>query len=107
MKLPVIIAGVGLILAKLSVHMTLHIIGFLLAGFLAIVSCNSYRRDRRAKILLLVIAFVLIDLQQLLELFESAGVYNVNIAVPVLGIELVHFVSFSSIAFLAAGILRK
>lgn len=106
-KVSAISAGIGLILVRLNVHMAIHVVGFLLATLLAVVSCNSYYRDRRPKILLLAIAFILLDLQQLMELSESLWGLNVNIPVPLLGIEFIHVISFATVAFLAAGVLRK
>ncbi len=106
-KVSAIGAGIGLILVKLNVHMAIHVAGFLLATLLAVVSCNSYYRDRRQKILLLSIAFILLDLQQSMELFESLWSLNINIPVPLLGIELIHIISCATVAFLAAGVLSK
>ena len=99
--------GIGLILVKLNLHMALHVIGFLLATLLAVISCNSYYRYRRPKILLLAIAFILLDLQQMMELSESLWSLNINTPVPLLGIEFIHIISFATVVFLAAGIIRK
>ena len=106
-KVSAIGTGIGLIIVKLNVHMAIHVIGLLLATLLAVVSCNSYYRDRRPKILLLAIAFILLDLQQFMELSESFLSLKVNVPVPLLGIELSHLISFATVAFLAAGVLRK
>lgn len=106
-KMAVVGGGIGLIIAKLDVHMSLHVLGFLLATFLAVVSCRSYFRDRSQKVFLLAVAFVLLDLHQLLEAFESFGILAVNLTLPLLGIELIHAVSFATVVFLAAGVLKK
>ncbi len=101
-------AGIGLgITARLDLHLSLHIVGVLLAGLLAVLSWASYFRDRRPKIGLLAFAFVFLTLHQLLELSESLGSFYVNIPVPFLGIEIIHLVSFCTVVFLAAGILKK
>jgi len=101
-------AGLGVILtAEFNLHLSLHVISILLASLIAVVSWRSYFRDPREKIGLLAIAFLLLDIHQVLELASSLGIANVNLTIPLLGIELIHAVSFSTVAFLAAGILKK
>lgn len=106
-KVLAVVASIGLILAKFDVHMSIHVLGFFLATLLVVVSCNSYYRERSLKVLFLAIAFVLLDLHQLMELFGSLGIFDVNIPIPLLGIELIHTVSFATVVFLAAGLLKK
>jgi hypothetical protein len=102
------VAGIGFgLTARINLHLSLHVVGVLLAGLLAILSWASYFRDRRPKICLLAFAFVLLTLHQLLELSESLGSAYVNLPVPFLGIEIIHLVSFSTVVLLAAGILKK
>ena len=101
-------AGLGILLStRLDLHLSLHIIGIMLATLIAIISWRSYIQDRRPKICLLAFAFLFLDLHQLLELFESLGMTFVNISLPLIGIELIHAISFGTIIFLAAGILKK
>ncbi len=102
-----VVASVGLILAKFDVHMSIHVLGFFLAALLVVVSCNSYYRERSLKVLFLAVAFVLLDLHQLLELVGSLGIFDVNMPIPLLGIELIHTVSFAAVVFLAVGLLKK
>jgi hypothetical protein len=100
-------AGIGLILAKFDVHMSIHVLGFLLATLLVVVSCNSYYRERTLKVLFLAIGFGLLDLQQLMELIGFFGIFDVNMPIPLLGIETIHTVSFATVVFLAVGLLKK
>jgi hypothetical protein len=102
------LAGLGLIITtRFNVHLSLHIVGISLATLLAVVSWRSYFQDRRLKICLLAFAFLLLDLHQLLELFASIGITYVNASLPLVGIELIHVVSFGTIAFLAAAVLKR
>jgi len=102
------VAGIGFgLTVRTNLHLSLHVVGVLLAALLAILSWASYFRDRRPKIGLLALAFVLLTFHQLLELSESLGSVYVNFPVPFLGIEMIHLVSFCTVAFLAAGILKK
>lgn len=96
-----------LIAAKANVHIAIHLVGILLATLLAVVSWNSYYRNPSSKILLLAIAFALLDLSQIMETLESLGVMFVNLSLPLLGIEFIHTVSFATVALLAAGVLKK
>ena len=101
-------AGIGFgLTARFNLHLSLHVVGVLLAGLLALISWTSYFRDRRPKIGLLAFAFLFLTLHQLLELSESLGSFYVNFPVPFLGIEIIHLVSFCTVVFLAAGILKK
>ena len=100
------LAGIGLT-ATFDLHLSLHIVGLLLACLLTVISSISYFRDRRPKIGFLSLAFFFLTLHQLLELSESLGSAYVNFPVPFLGIEIIHLVSFGTIVFLAAGILKK
>lgn len=100
-------AGIVVFAAKVSVHTSIHALGFLLATVLAIISCNSYYRDRSPKILILAIAFTLLDLQQLMELSEAIQLFDFNTPIPFLGIEMVHAVSFATVTFLLAGVVKK
>src|SRR5208282_5536798 len=100
-------AGIGFgLTARFNLHLSLHIVGLLLACLLAVVSFASYFRDRRPKIGLLALAFLFLALHQLLELAESLGSVYVNFPVPFLGIEIIHLVSFVTVVFLAVGILK-
>ena len=100
-------AGIAVVAAKFSLHTSIHVLGFLMATVLVVISCNSYYRERSPKILLLTIAFAFLTLQQMMELSEAVQVFNFNATIPFLGIELVHTVSFATVAFLAAGVLKK
>ena len=101
-------AGIGLgLTARVNLHLSLHVVGVLLAGLLAFLSWASYFRDRRPKIGFLAFAFMFLTIHQLLELYGSLGSFDVNFPVPFLGIEIIHFVSFCTVVFLAAGILKK
>jgi hypothetical protein len=106
-KVSAVGAGIGLILARFDVHMSIHVLGFLLATLLVVVSCNSYYRERRLKVLFLAIGFGLLDLQQLMELIGFFGIFDFNMPIPLLGIEMIHTVSFATVAFLAVGLLKK
>jgi hypothetical protein len=106
-KVSAVGGGIGLILAKFDVHMSIHVLGFLLATLLVVVSCNSYYRERRLKVLFLAIGFGLLDLQQLMELIGYFGILDVNMPIPLLGIEMIHTVSFATVVFLAVGLLKK
>jgi hypothetical protein len=106
-KVSAVVASIGLILVKFDVHTSIHVLGFLLASLLVVVSFNSYYRERSVKVLFLAIAFILLDVHQLMELFESLGTFDVNTPIPLLGIELIHTVSFATVVFLAAGLLKK
>ena len=99
--------GFGLLVDGFTIHMTIHAVGVALAAVLAVVSCNVYLRDSRPKILLLTIAFLLLGVEQVMEFLQSLGVASVNMALPLIGIELMHAVSFGAIAFLTAGVLKK
>jgi hypothetical protein len=102
------LAGIGLgLTATFDLHLSLHIVGLLLACLLAVVSWASYFRDRRPKIGFLAFAFLFLTVHQLLELSESLGSVYVNFPVPFLGIEVIHLVSLGTVVFLAAGILKK
>ncbi len=87
--------------------MAIHAMGIALATLLAVVSCNAYLRDRRPKILLLTIGFLLLGMQQVMESVESLGFAVVNTSLPLVGIEVMHAVSFGTVLFLAAGVLKK
>ena len=87
--------------------MAIHLVGIALAALLAVVSCNAFLRDRRPKILLLAIAFLLLGAQQVMESLESLGFAVVNTPLPLVGIELLHAVSFGAVLFLALGVLKK
>jgi hypothetical protein len=106
-KVSALLAAMGLLIAKLDVHMAIHAVGIALAALLAVVSCNSYLRDRRPKVLLLTVGFLLLGLQQVMESFESLGFAVVNTPLPLVGIELLHAVSFGTVLFLAAGVLKR
>lgn len=106
-KVSVLLAALGLLVARLDIHMAIHAAGIALAVLLAVVSCNAYLRDRRPKILLLTVAFLFLGVQQVMEAFESLGFAIVNTPVPLVGIELMHVVSFGAILFFAAGVLKK
>lgn len=106
-KVWALLAGISLIVARLNVHVAIHVIGFLLATILAIVSCNSYYRERRSKILLLSIAFIFLEFQQLMELSQSLLSLDVIVPVPLIGIEFNHLISFATVAFLTVGVLGK
>ena len=102
------LAGIGFGLTeRFDLHLSLHVVGVLLAGFLTLLSWTSYLRDRRPKICFLAFAFLFLTLHQLLELFESLGSFYVYFPVPFVGIEIIHLVSFCTVVFLAAGILKK
>lgn len=101
-------AGIGFgLTARFNLHLSLHIVGLLLAALLAVLSWASYFRDRRPKIGFLALALLFLTLHQLLELSESLGSVYVNFPVPFLGIEIIHLVSFGTVVFLAAGILKR
>jgi hypothetical protein len=106
-KVSAFLAAIGMLIGKLNIHMTIHAMGITLAAVLAVVSCNAYWRDRRPKILLLTIAFLLLGVQQVLEASESLGLAVVNTQLPFVGIEFLHAISFGAILFLAAGVLMK
>ena len=106
-KVSALLATLGLLIAKLNIHMAIHAVGIALAALLAVVSCNALLRDRRPKILLLAIAFLLLGVEQVMESFESLGFAVVNTPLPLVGIELLHAVSFGAVLFLAAGVLKK
>jgi heme A synthase len=106
-KLSPFLIAIGFLFDKFDIHMMIHIIGVGLAVVLAVISCRVYVRDSRPKMLLLMIAFVLLGVQQVMELFESLGFTLVNTPLPLVGIELMHAISFGAIAFLAAGVLKK
>jgi hypothetical protein len=92
---------------EFKIHMTIHTVGVALAAVLTFVACNAFMRNRTPKTLLLAIAFVLLEAEQLMEFSQSLGVSAVNITLPYLGIELIHAVSVGAIAFLTAGVLKK
>ena len=106
-KISMIAAALGLLIDKLDIHMAIHATGIILAGVIAFVSFNSYLRDRRPKILLLTIAFVLLEVEQVMESLESLGVSLVNAPLPFVGIEVTHAISFGAVLFLAAGVLKR
>lgn len=106
-KISALLAALGLLVVKLDIHMAIHAAGISLAVLLAVVSCNAYLRDRRPKILLLTIAFLFLGAQQMMEALESLGFSVVNTPVPLIGIELMHAVSFGAILFFAVGVLKK
>ncbi len=106
-KVSVLLAALGLLVAKFDIHMAIHVVGIALAALLAVVSCNSYLRDRRPKILFLSAAFLLLGVQQVMEALESLGFAVVNAPLPFIGIELLHVVSFGTVLFLAVGVLKK
>jgi hypothetical protein len=99
--------GMSLLIDGFQIHMTIHVLGVALAAVLAVVSCNVYLRDLRPKILLLTVAFLLLGVEQVMELLQSLGFGGVNVQLPFVGIELLHAVSFGAIAFLTAGVLKK
>ena len=101
------LVAISLMIDEFKIHMTIHVVGVALAAVLAVVSCNVYVRNRAPKILLLTIAFMLLEVEQVMEFFQSLGFTAVNIPLPFLGIELLHAVSFGAIAFLTAGVLKK
>jgi hypothetical protein len=101
------LAAMGLLIAKLNIHMAIHALGIALAALLAVVSCNAFLRDRRPKIFLLTIAFLLLGVQQVMESLDSLGFAVMNTPLPFVGIELLHAVSFGAVFFLAAGVLKK
>ena len=106
-KVSALLATLGMLIAKLNFHMAIHAVGITLAALLAVVSCNAFLRDRRPKILLLTIAFLLLGVQQVMESLDSIGFAVVNTPLPLVGIELLHAVSFGAVLFLAAGVLKK
>jgi hypothetical protein len=106
-KVSALLATLEILIAKFDVHMAIHVLGIALAALIAVVSCNAFLRDRRPKVLLLAIAFLLLGVQQIMESFESLGFAVVNTPLPLVGIELLHAVSFGAILFLAAGVLKK
>ena len=106
-KVSALLATMGLLIAKIDIHMAIHAAGITLAALLAVVSCNAFLRDRRSKILLLTIAFLLLGVQQVMESLESLGFTVVNTPLPLVSIELLHAVSFGTVLFLAAGVLKK
>jgi hypothetical protein len=106
-KVSAFLATLGLLIAKLNVHVALHAVGIALSTLVAVVSCNAFLRDRRPKILLLTIAFLLLGVEQVMESFDSLGFAVVNTPLPLVGIEFLHAVSFAAVLFLAAGVLKK
>jgi len=106
-KVSVLLAAMGLLLAKLNIHMAIHAMGIALAVLIAVVSCNAYLRDRSQKILLLSVAFLLLVVEQVLEGLDSLGFVAVMTPLPFVGIELLHVVSFGMVLFLAVGVLKK
>lgn len=94
-------------IARLNIHMAIHVMGIALATLVAVVSCNAYLRDPSPKILLLSISFLLLVIEQVMEALESLGFAVVMMPLPFVGIELLHVVSFGMVLFLAAGVLKK
>jgi hypothetical protein len=92
---------------QFSVHILLHIVSLAIATFMVVVSWTSFLRARRSKILLLAIAFLLLDVQQLMEFFEVFGAFNPNLLLPLVGVEVMHSISFATIALFAAGVLKQ
>lgn len=90
-----------------ALHVLFHFASVALATVLLMASWKSCLRDRRLKIFLLAVAFLLFDIHQSMEFLEAIGIFNPRVLIPVLGVELIHSVSFGTIALLTAGVLKR
>jgi len=86
-------------------HIMLHVASLILSVFLSIVSLSSYFRNGGSRLLFMSLGFISLVVVEILFLFYAArGIQD--ILVPVVNIELPHFILFAMLALFGIGILK-
>lgn len=94
------------LLESTQTHLLLHLIGICLGAFLTVVSVKAFLSDRRRVLLLLVGAFVLITLRDLVA-FISVMIYQNDFVLPLTEIESGHAFDIVITGLLAISTLRR
>ncbi len=85
-------------------HIVIHIASLVIAAFLSLISITAYRRAGGARTLFMALGFIALGVVEVFYLFESAGVFAVEI--PDIGIEAPHLILLIMLSLFGLGVLK-
>lgn len=86
-------------------HLLLHVISFIVAIFLGLVSILSYLRNGRSRLLFMMFGFLLLSIIEALYLFDVSSKIQ-DLVIPIVDIELSHVIFLVMLTLFGIGIFR-